>query len=145
MPYSDFSNYYDFYKYLTTNDKCIKTNDLIVTNKIDNEIAFTVPTLQITVKDPYKISRIIQNGPATIVFFEDGKKIVVKQSDDTEYNLYDAVSAAIAIKVYGTNSAFKRAIERHTDEYLNAQAAKEKEEKKKRNMAANKKKAGKKK
>jgi len=130
-------------KFGFSTDWFVSSTDL--TNKIDNEITLTLPEFQITVKDQYKISRIIQNGPATIVFFGDGKKIVVKQSDDTEYNLYDAISAAIAIKVYGTNSAFKRAIERHTDEYLNAKAAKEKEEKKKHNMAANKKKAGKKK
>ena len=78
-------------------------------------------------KHPLRVSRIIESGNATIVFFEDGNKVVVRRSKDTAPNLYEAVSAAIAIKLYGSNSAFKRAIDHHTDAYLREQDAKEKE------------------
>lgn len=54
--------------------------------------------------DPIKI---IVNGPATIVFWEDGTKTVVKCSKYDSYDLYSAFTAALAIKIFGTNSKVK--------------------------------------
>lgn len=62
------------------------------------------------------IKRIILNGPATIVFWNDGTKTVVKISNDDirgdKYDPYTSVAYALAKKHFGTNSAFKRKVAR---------------------------------
>ena len=55
--------------------------------------------------------RIIRCGPATIVFWLDGEKTVVKRSPGEEDSLYAAYCAALAIRVHGSNSALKRMID----------------------------------
>lgn len=66
-----------------------------------------------------RIQRIIVNNLATIVFWEDGTKTVVKISDadmeDGKYDIYAGVSYAIAKKLFGSNSAFKREVDRKTE------------------------------
>lgn len=52
--------------------------------------------------------RIIYNGPATIVFWDDGTKTVVKRAKKDKDNKYNAFCAALAIKLYGSNSAVCR-------------------------------------
>lgn len=59
----------------------------------------------------YKPKKIIHNGPATIVFWTDGSKTVVKCATGTEPDMYNAFCAALAKKIYGTNSHLKRIIE----------------------------------
>lgn len=63
-----------------------------------------------------RIQRIIVNNLATIVFWEDGTKTVVKISDadmeDGKFDIYAGVSYAIAKKLFGSNSAFKREVDR---------------------------------
>lgn len=54
--------------------------------------------------------RIIKSGPATIVFWADGTKTVVKCAEGTEPDDYTAFCAALAKKVYGSNSALKKAM-----------------------------------
>lgn len=56
------------------------------------------------------ISRILVNGPATIVWWNDGTKTVVKISNDDEWDWYTAVAYALAKKHFGTNSAFKKKV-----------------------------------
>jgi len=48
--------------------------------------------------------KIIYNGPATIVFWDDGTKTVVKCSKKDKDNKYNAFCAALAKKIYGSNS-----------------------------------------
>lgn len=59
--------------------------------------------------------RIIKSGPATIVFWADGTKTVVKCAKGTEPDDYAAFCAALAKKVYGSNSALKRAMQMALD------------------------------
>lgn len=67
-----------------------------------------------------QIQRIIVNNLATIVFWEDGTKTVVKISDSDmengKYDIYAGVSYAIAKKLFGTNSAFKREVDRKVED-----------------------------
>ena len=60
----------------------------------------------------YFPTRIQKNGPATIVFWEDGTKTIVKRSEGEPDSDYAAFTAALGIKVYGSNSALKRIVER---------------------------------
>lgn len=55
-----------------------------------------------------KPSRVIYNPPATIVYWNDGSRTVVKCSKDVEYDPYVGFCVAIAKKAYGTNSEVKR-------------------------------------
>lgn len=52
--------------------------------------------------------RIIKNGPATVVFWKDGTKTVVKCAPETTPSDYDAFTAALAIKIFGNNSRLKK-------------------------------------
>ena len=54
--------------------------------------------------------RIIFNDPATIVFWEDGTKTVVKCAPGTPFNKYAGFCAAVAKKVYVNNSVINRLV-----------------------------------
>lgn len=58
------------------------------------------------------VKDIISNGPATIVFWNDGTKTVVKCDIYDEDDLYDAVANAIAKKVFGSTSKFHRIVDK---------------------------------
>ena len=67
-------------------------------------------------KIPYTPKRILRSGPATIVFWEDGTKTVVKRASAQPDNPYDAFTSALAIKVFGSNSQVKSVIKHKTEE-----------------------------
>ena len=56
--------------------------------------------------------RIVKNGVATIVFWQDGTKTVVKRGSDEPDSDYAAFTAALGIKTFGSNSALKRIVSR---------------------------------
>lgn len=64
----------------------------------------------IFVENPHCVKRIIKNGRGTVVFWGDGTKTVVKRAEDEPDNDYAAFTAALAIKIYGSNSRLKRII-----------------------------------
>ncbi len=68
--------------------------------------ALKVPNLLATLS----VERILKSGDATIVFWSDGDKTVVKRAKDEDSSDYAAFTAALAIKVYGSNSAVKRIV-----------------------------------
>lgn len=68
---------------------------------------FNVGGVEMVVPNIYSPLKIVVNGPATIVFWQDGTKTVVKCSKYDSYDLYSAFTAALAIKIFGTNSKVK--------------------------------------
>ena len=52
--------------------------------------------------------KIIYSERTTIVFWNDGTKTIVKCSEDTEPDSYSAFTAALAKKIYGSNSQIKK-------------------------------------
>lgn len=60
--------------------------------------------------------RIVKNGPALVVFWEDGTKTVVKRKKGEQDNVYHAFTAALAKKLYGSNSAINRIVDGVIDE-----------------------------
>lgn len=60
----------------------------------------------------YKPIKILRNGPATIVFWGGPKheKTVVKCPEEKEYDLYEAFTAAFAIRMFGNNNHLKKTI-----------------------------------
>lgn len=63
----------------------------------------------------FHVKRILKSGNRTIVFWEDGTKTVVKRAADEEDDDYAAFTAALGIKLYGSNTALKRMIETKTE------------------------------
>ena len=60
-------------------------------------------------------TKILKNGRATVVFFADDTKVVVKLPEGVEDNDYNAFCAAIAKKMFGTNTRIKRKMELITE------------------------------
>lgn len=58
--------------------------------------------------------RILKSGVATVVFWKDGTKTVVKCAPETTPNDYDAFTSALAIKLFSTNSRLKKLIREKT-------------------------------
>jgi len=56
------------------------------------------------------VSRILFNDPATVVFWEDGTKTVVKATAGDKYVLYYGFLAALAKKMYGSNAKVQEMI-----------------------------------
>ena len=84
-----------------------------------NSYIFGIPELRGGVRkkeeEPEKpgipvVEKIITQGIATIVFWGDGTKTVVKRAEDEPDSVYAAFTAALAIKCYGSNSAVKRIV-----------------------------------
>ena len=61
------------------------------------------------------VDRIIFNDPATIVFWNDGTKTVVKCQEGQTFNPYFGFCAAIAKKLYGSNSILNRIVETYLE------------------------------
>ena len=58
----------------------------------------------------YIPKRILKSGPCTIVFWQDGTKTMVRRAADEADDDYSAFTAALAIKIFGSNSAVKRTV-----------------------------------
>lgn len=58
----------------------------------------------------YTVKRILKSGNRMIVFWKDGTKTIVKRAEDEADSDYAAFTAALGIKLYGSNSALKRII-----------------------------------
>ena len=59
--------------------------------------------------------RILKSGNATIVFWNDGGKTIVKRAEDEPDNEYTAFTAALAKRVFGSNNAIKKIIKTKTE------------------------------
>lgn len=64
-------------------------------------------------RPPITVDHIFYDDVATVVFWTDGTKTVVKCAEGTPYDEYSAFCIALAKKIYGNNSALKRAIKNH--------------------------------
>lgn len=98
----------------------VQGSDLVIT-----------PELRKTMTDEYKkglitgreivwkslsVDRIIFNDPATIVFWKDGTKTVVKCQKGQTFNPYFGFCAAMAKKLYGSNSMLNRIVDTYYKE-----------------------------
>ena len=88
-------------------------NDVLATIKIAEKLAETKSFYSLNV------SKIIFNPPATIVFWEDGTKTVVKCAAEDEFNEYYGFLAALGKKVYENNSQIKKLIDKKAEWHEN--------------------------
>lgn len=54
--------------------------------------------------------KVIFNAPATVCFFPDGSKVVVKCADDEEFVEEEGVMACIVKKIFGSRNSFKKLV-----------------------------------
>ena len=76
---------------------------------------FRLDPLHLVFMFNYKPKRILKSGLATIVFWEDGTKTVVKRAEDEPDNEYTAFTAALAKRIFGSNNAIKKLIKTKTE------------------------------
>lgn len=90
----------------------------VATEDLQKEIAeYSKRSSVRSAKTVYTPIRILRSGPATIVFWEDGTKTVVKFcAGETEDSAYAAFTAALAIKIFGSNSKLKKIVKTLTEE-----------------------------
>ncbi|MDD3571223.1 MAG: hypothetical protein PHY44_09005 [Lachnospiraceae bacterium] len=63
------------------------------------------------IQEMLKPEKIMQHGRATIFFWRDGTKTVVKLQEGDEPDIYGAYANAVAKKVFGSRTAFKNVID----------------------------------
>ena len=83
-----------------------------------NRYSLSIDVHHVETVEPEKMytpKKIIRNGPATIVMWPDNTKTVVKRADGEEDNTYSAFCAALAIKIFGSNSKLKKTVKTHTE------------------------------
>ena len=76
---------------------------------------------------------IFKNGLYTTVLWADGTKTIVKRGEDEPDDEYSAFTAALARKIYGTNSAVKRIVRMTKVQSKKYKEPKEKHEKENNN------------
>lgn len=79
------------------------------------------------VANPYyrpEIENVIFNDPATIVFWTDGTKTVVKCQEDDEFDPEKGLTMAIAKKVYGNKGSYCNVIKKWCEPYHEKQKEK---------------------
>ena len=62
---------------------------------------------------PNAVKRVIYDGPATIVFWEDGTKTVVKLADGDRPDLEKGLAMACAKKLFGNKGSYRKVFDRH--------------------------------
>ena len=72
-------------------------------------------SMKVKVDIPGMIDRVIFNDPATIIYWKDGSKTVVKRSDDDIWDSEKGLCMAIIKKLYGNTSFIKRFMEPEED------------------------------
>ena len=72
--------------------------------------------LQVSFMPIPMITKIVFNNPATIVFWADGTKTVVKCMEGQEFNEYYGVACAIMKRFFGNNSKASAFVEKFKEE-----------------------------
>ena len=62
--------------------------------------------------DAYTPKKIIRSGDVTVVIWLDGSKTIVRRDPEDADNLHTAFCAALAKKIFGSNTAVKKVIDR---------------------------------
>lgn len=81
--------------------------------------AYTLSLRDCSVVD---VKKIIFNPPATIVFWGDGTKTVVKTMSGESFDMYHGFTAALAKKVYGNSTLVRKIVHKFEDSYYKANA-----------------------
>lgn len=84
------------------NDPLIKT---VKTSEKEKSIVSTID---------FRVKKIMHNGPATIVFWKDGTKTVVRLKEGDKYDQYAAFTAAVAKRLYGKTVKISEIVDQYS-------------------------------
>lgn len=102
----------------TMNDTFTRFGMNDVMNDSEYFKGFVMRLNEVDCSSPYpRPVKIIYNPPATIVFWTDGTKTVVKCNMDDEYNEYYGFLCALGKKMFGTNSHLKKLIDEKAERH----------------------------
>lgn len=87
------------YYSISDDSYCYSSNTVTINRNPSGSINFVS-----TSDAKYTPKKIIFNGPATIVFWKDGTKTIVKRAKKDKDNKYNAFCAALAKKIFKSNS-----------------------------------------
>jgi hypothetical protein len=73
----------------------------------------------------FEIVKVIFSDPATIVFWADGTKTVVKCQEGDAYSKETGLAMAIAKKVFGNKSNFNEVFKKFIPDYVKSEVANE--------------------
>ena len=90
-----------------------------VTDYCKNEVLATIKLAETKNFSSLNVSKIIFNPPATIVFWEDGTKTVVKCAAEDGFSEYYGFLEALGKKVYENNSQIKKLIDKKAEWHEN--------------------------
>ena len=77
-----------------------------------NEVQYNLPG---NVGDTY-LTKVIYNNPATIAFWEDGSKTIVKVQDGDTFDKEKGLAMALLKKLLGNNGNYYKEIKRWTED-----------------------------
>ena len=103
------------YRYVDTDNVALDkniANDIGITSDAYKQI---ISTSRLGLER--EIKKVIFNEPATIVFWGDGTKTVVKCSKDDEFDPEKGLAMAIAKKFFGNENGYSKNIKKWTDTY----------------------------
>ena len=92
---------------------CASSEDCANYKKPDPPKVYTDEFIRKANKSKYTPKQIIYNPPATVVFWEDGTKTVVKCAEGETYSEYYGFLAALGKKIFTTNSEINRIVKKH--------------------------------
>ncbi len=85
-----------------------RKDPLVKTVKTSEKEKTTMSTID------FRVKKIMHNGPATIVFWKDGTKTVVRLKDGDKYDPYAAFTAAVAKRLYGKTVKISEIVDRYS-------------------------------
>lgn len=103
------------YGYISSKTICVSESEEVMMNSVFDEdcskefIGYLGEKLTEFAQENC-VKKIVRNGPATIVFWDDGTKTIVKRAEGTNDDIYMAFCSAFTKKMLGTNSRIKRII-----------------------------------
>ena len=93
-----------FYQFTNTNP--VERANMFIKNQITMGGNKMIPDVSKTLTP----KKIIHNGPATIVFWKDGTKTIIRLNDYDNDNPYFAFVSALAKKIFGNNSKVNKIV-----------------------------------
>lgn len=106
----------DYVEFYEGEEEMLPYQKIIVEKIMNNMIENSRSEKQGRFGDDFKPKKIIHSGPKTIVFFENGEKVVVSCGENETYDDYTAFCAALAKKIFGSTSRAKKIMKSATVE-----------------------------
>lgn len=95
-----------------SNIACVPVRDIYVTPPLPTEAEFAYTLTVGRRTDKFTIKKIIFNDPATVIFWDDGTKTVVKATEGDVFDPYYGFCCAVTKRVFGNMSKVKKLIKR---------------------------------